>query len=451
VSAVAQRVRSAPLLQRRVFKTDRLGEFVGRRELTAQIGHTPHEWPLVFLKEALDNSLDACEEARVAPELTIDVSTDSGAVTIEDNGPGIAPETVRDILDYTSRVSSREAYTSPTRGAQGNAMKCCVAMGYAIDGQRGVTVIESRKVRHEITFRVDQLRQRPVIDHRRTSSLLQKGTRLRVDLACFLDDAEARFLQIADDFAWVNPHLRLRVVWDGVERICREPSDQDWRKWRACDPTSAHWYDEARLTRYIAAHVAHDQDHRRERTVREFIAEFRGFSGSVKQKQVLNQTALARSPLSSLFGPDGSPDSERITDLLHALKTLSKPVKPLDLGLIGKEHLRSCFNAVGLEAETFKYHKVVGEADGLPWVVETAFGWCPVLERRRIVVGVNWSVALGNPFRSFGRTGEGLEALLADQRAGRNEPVVFVLHFACPRTQFIDRGKSAVVLPGEGR
>ena len=112
-----------------------------------------------------------CEETLVAPELTIDVSTDPGAVTITDNGPGIAPDTVRNILDYTSRASSREAYVSPTRGAQGNALKCVVAMGFALDGQRGVTVIESRKVRHEITFRVDQLRQRPVIDHQQTSSL----------------------------------------------------------------------------------------------------------------------------------------------------------------------------------------------------------------------------------------------------------------------------------------
>ena len=78
--------------------------------------------------------------------------------------------------------------------------------------------------------------------------------------------------------------------------------------------------------------------------------------------------------------------------------------------------------------------------------METAFGWCPALEQRRIVTGVNWSVALGNPFRSFGRTGEGLESLLAEQRAGRNEPVVFVLHFVCPRAQYTDRGKSAIVL-----
>ena len=37
------RRRPSPTVQRVAFKTDRLGEFVGRRELTAQIGHPPEE------------------------------------------------------------------------------------------------------------------------------------------------------------------------------------------------------------------------------------------------------------------------------------------------------------------------------------------------------------------------------------------------------------------------
>jgi hypothetical protein len=134
--------------------------------------------------------------------------------------------------------------------------------------------------------------------------------------------------------------------------------------------------------------------------------------------------------------------------VLQALKARSKAVKPKDLGLIGKDHLAARFKEVGVEAETFKYQKGLGESEGLPWVVETAFGWCPALSRRRIIVGVNWSVGLGNPFRSFSRYGgEGLEALLADQRAGRDEPIIFVLHYACPRAAYTDRGKSAIIIP----
>ena len=112
-----------------------------------------------------------------------------------------------------------------------------------------------------------------------------------------LAEAKPRFLQIGDDFGWLNPHLRIRVEWDGAVHVNRAPTVPTWKKWRACDPTSAHWYDLARLERYIAAHVSRDQDHGRERTVREFISELRGFSGSPKQKRVLDETGLTRAPL----------------------------------------------------------------------------------------------------------------------------------------------------------
>src|SRR2546422_590529 len=80
-------------------------------------GHSYSDWPLVVLKELLDNALDAAEEAEVAP--VISVAVDHSSITIQDNAGGIAADTITSILDYTIRVSSREAYVSPTRGAQG--------------------------------------------------------------------------------------------------------------------------------------------------------------------------------------------------------------------------------------------------------------------------------------------------------------------------------------------
>ena len=49
---------SAPArLERIAFRTSRLLDFVERRELTAQIGHAPESWPLVIVKELVDNAL----------------------------------------------------------------------------------------------------------------------------------------------------------------------------------------------------------------------------------------------------------------------------------------------------------------------------------------------------------------------------------------------------------
>src|SRR6516165_7103265 len=163
----ALRPRQIPTLQRVAFKTSRLAEFVGQRELTAQTGHHPQDWPLVILKELVDNALDECEEAKIPPEVSVNVSTERGEITVSDNGRGLPPDTLVDILDYSSRTSSREAYVSPTRGAQGNALKTLLPMPHALHGTSGTTVVEARGERHIITFKVDQLHQEPVTDHRR--------------------------------------------------------------------------------------------------------------------------------------------------------------------------------------------------------------------------------------------------------------------------------------------
>jgi len=145
-------------------------------------------WPLVILKELLDNALDAAEEAQIAPAVRVEVSTEPGkaGITIADNGPGIPAETISDILDFSSRTSSREAYCSPTRGAQGNALKTIIAMPYGLSGgSLGETVIESRGVVHRISFRADAVRQEPRIEHHQESAVVKNGTSITVPVAGF--------------------------------------------------------------------------------------------------------------------------------------------------------------------------------------------------------------------------------------------------------------------------
>jgi hypothetical protein len=117
---------------------------------------------------------------------------------------------------------------------------------------------------------------------------------------------------------------------------------------------------------------------------------------------------------------------------------------------------------MGITPESFRYSRKLSgksknlqtetdeKASFLPWVIEAAFGWRgeKAPDQRKIVSGANWSAAIKNPFRSFGATGEGLETQLAQLRATRSEPVVFVLHLAHPRVEYTDRGKSALVIGG---
>src|SRR5260370_1165668 len=343
---------TAATLTRETFRTSRLLDFCSERELVTQIGHSVDQWPLVILKESVDNAIDAAEEANTPPVIRVEVT--NGEIVITDNGPGIPAETVADILDFSVRVSSREAYASPTRGAQGNALKTIVAMAFALDGTGGETLIESHGVAHQINFKVDHVRQRPKIDHIREPSLVRNGTRITVRwpvCACSkLDQAKSHFLQMAEDFGWLNPHLSLSVTWNDERCVDFRASDPGWSKWRPSYPTSAHWYDVARLSRLMRAHIARDQDHARDpRTVREFISGFRFLSGSAKQKQVLDEVGASRLSLPEFYGNSDHVNTEGIAKLLDAMQRQSRPVNPQELGCIGKGHLAARFKAAGAE------------------------------------------------------------------------------------------------------
>ena len=177
---------SEPSLRRTTFRTSRLAEFCSEKELVNQTGHEVEQWPLVVLKELIDNSLDACEEAGIPPVISVSVA--DGEIVIADNGPGIPPETVEGILDYTARVSSREAYVSPTRGAQGNALKTILAMAFALDGAGSETAIEAHGVAHRVTFSIDRIRREPKITHIREASPVRIGTRIIVDCSPYRPD-----------------------------------------------------------------------------------------------------------------------------------------------------------------------------------------------------------------------------------------------------------------------
>lgn len=67
------------------------------------------------------------------------------------------------------------------------------------------------------------------------------------------------------------------------------------------------------------------------------------------------------------------------------------------------------------------------------------------------MTGVNWSPGINNPFRQLGRSCESLDAILAEVRANTSQPVIAVLHLACPRVMYTDRGKSAIVVGGDAK
>ncbi len=143
-------------LERTTFEVSRASEYFDARQLSTLTGVGQTEFASVCLKELVDNALDAAETAGVEPEIGIGVEVDDETIgiTVSDNGPGIPPEVVHKILDYDIRVSDKAAYRSPTRGAQGNALKTVIGIPYAL-GSREPLIVKARGVRHSIAPWVD--------------------------------------------------------------------------------------------------------------------------------------------------------------------------------------------------------------------------------------------------------------------------------------------------------
>lgn len=464
-SRLSKRVRGKPKIKRVAFETSRLMEFCTRRELENQTAHQMDDWGCAVVKELIDNALDASEEAEIVPVINVSVTSNRKTgitYVIEDNGPGIPAATVAGIIDYTTRTSSREAYVSPTRGAQGNALKTILPMSYVLQSEAGApleskTLIEARGVAHTIRFNVDRIRMEPMIEHDKASSDVRVGTRVTVSWPhCLLDDKDESLIELVANFAWVNPHLSVRMSWNGVECVNYTASNPAWTKWLPSNPTCPHWYDYQRFERYMAAHVARrPKKGRAQFTVRDFLSEFRGLTSTIKQKAILEESKASHMPLAEFFGTSKRVDTKRIGKLLESMKRHTKKVPAQQIGVIGEDHFLKLFVADGGDPETFQYRRKFNVIDGVPRVIEFAFGVHAAglkntadlaVPGRRLINAVNWSAAIGNPFRSLGRLGEGAESLLTDLRAHRDDPIIAVLHYACPRVAYLDRGKSAIAL-----
>ena len=92
---------------------------------------------MTTIKEAVDNSLDACEEARILPEVSIeviDMGNDRYRVIVEDNGPGIVKAQIPKIfakLLYGSKFFK----LSQSRGQQGIGISASVLYAQLTTGK----------------------------------------------------------------------------------------------------------------------------------------------------------------------------------------------------------------------------------------------------------------------------------------------------------------------------
>ena len=122
-----------------------------------QIGFSsPTKAVLTTIKEAVDNSLDACEEAEILPEIRVEIERlgpgtmkgcDLLKITVSDNGPGIEKEFVPKVFgEYLA--SSKFGRGRCSRGQQGLGISAATTWAQTT-AARGVLVLTKTKKDHK--------------------------------------------------------------------------------------------------------------------------------------------------------------------------------------------------------------------------------------------------------------------------------------------------------------
>ena len=127
----------------------------------------PRKALLTTVKEAVDNALDACEEAGILPEIEIaieQVSETHFRVSVQDNGPGIVRKQIPNIfgkLLYGSKFHRLRM----SRGQQGIGISAAGMYGLLTTGEaiKITSRIGPRANAHFYALQIDTRKNRPVI------------------------------------------------------------------------------------------------------------------------------------------------------------------------------------------------------------------------------------------------------------------------------------------------
>jgi len=131
-------------------------------------------------------------------------------------------------------------------------------------------------------------------------------------------------LRLLQSYSTFNPHAGFRLSRDGTETVVSDPTLIDWQKWQPHWPTSPHWYTADDIKRLIGAYITNGDG---QKTVREFVSEFRGLSGTAKQKKVVSSSGLSGQCLNDLVR-DGAIDAVLVEQMLKEMCAESHPFNP---------------------------------------------------------------------------------------------------------------------------
>jgi|Deesub1362A_J573_1020465.scaffolds.fasta_scaffold00191_69 DNA topoisomerase-6 subunit B len=188
---------------------------------------------LTAVKEAVDNALDACEEAEILPDVFVKITRlrkDIYKIAIEDNGPGIVKEQIPRVfakLLYGSRFHSLRQ----SRGQQGIGISAAVLYSQLTTGKPTTIISRTSPLRKASFFKVQiniKSNEPEIIEEKETDWDRPRGTRIEMELVgSYWKNRRQSVYEYLKATSVVNPHARITFVDpDGEVHVFERVTEQ---------------------------------------------------------------------------------------------------------------------------------------------------------------------------------------------------------------------------------
>lgn len=188
---------------------------------------------ITSVKEAVDNALDACEEAAILPDIFVRIQggqDDEYRIVVEDNGPGIVKKQIPSVfarLLYGSRFHSYKQ----SRGQQGIGISAAVLYSQLTTGKPTVVIskIGEGYPAHRCTLLIDTKQNRPeVVQEDMVHWERESGTRIELAVrGRYVRNTKHSVYEYLRSTAIVNPHAQITFVEpDGTRTVFERVTDK---------------------------------------------------------------------------------------------------------------------------------------------------------------------------------------------------------------------------------
>ncbi|MEM0480676.1 MAG: DNA topoisomerase VI subunit B [Candidatus Aenigmatarchaeota archaeon] len=174
------------------------------------------------VKEFVDNSIDACLEARILPDIYVKIKkleNDRFRVRVEDNGPGISPKKLP-IAFGKFLVGSKFYRLRQSIGTQGIGAKGAILYSQLTTNKPAYiysATVGSKEI-HYFELMIDVLKNEPIIVSHEVKENKNNWHGLSIEV-----EFEGRYTSKVDEYLellWlVNPYVRIVYEKDGEKRV----------------------------------------------------------------------------------------------------------------------------------------------------------------------------------------------------------------------------------------